>query len=243
MLAACAGVLLLIIAISSSCNKDTTDGGDLGDRDMKITYTPVDETTDTVEESEMPEETVTPTPTPTPTPTATPTPTPTATPTPTPTPKPTVTSTNTPTPTTKQSDYSEEDRKKQEERDRQIREIATMYNQITAHEKDGTFSTAESPDGIIQYYDDGEIVEVYVPKNGTSYERWYYYNNGKVFFSYYKGEDTFRFYFYNGKMIEVLYCSDASNERAGETQVLYEGNDFDELEDAVASAAYYYYTH
>ena len=89
--------------------------------------------------------------------------------------------------------------------------IREKYNDIMSRVDAGTYTTTmDTADGMTRYFDIDDIKCIMVPggTNGSTYTRWFYFDQGRLFFAYYEGADAHRLYFQDDVMIRWRYCVD-----------------------------------
>lgn len=113
--------------------------------------------------------------------------------------------------------------------------IRDVYSDIVSGISAKKYEESNPAEGITSYYDAGILRAVVVAKgtDGVKYTRWYYYENGKLFFAYYEGADAHRFYFYEEGLIRWRYSADASNAQAAVNHDMEETDEYREWETTV----------
>ena len=106
----------------------------------------------------------------------------------------------------------------------QVTEIRELYNGITASMNDNRYDKIALREGVLGYYDNSDLKAVVVKADtdGIAYTRYYYYNEGDLFFAYYEAEDAHRFYFADGSLIRWNYAENAMD---AQNAVIYDGED------------------
>lgn len=99
-----------------------------------------------------------------------------------------------------------------EEFEAAITHIRELYNEIEPNRQAGTYDAYDPENGVVYYFSDGELIAITTQPNveNNAYRRFYYYQDGVLFFAYYEGSDSYRFYFYQGRLIRQRYTPDTA---------------------------------
>ena len=99
-----------------------------------------------------------------------------------------------------------------EEFEAAITHIRELYNEIESNRQAGTYDAYDPENGVVYYFSDGELIAVTTQPNveNNAYRRFYYYQDGVLFFAYYEGSDSYRFYFCQGRLIRLRYTPDTA---------------------------------
>ena len=102
-----------------------------------------------------------------------------------------------------------------EELNTAVAEIEQQYDAIMAKRTAGEYKVSAYKDGIIAYWDGDSRISAILAESGTEgsqYARSYFYDeNGKLFYADLSGEDSYRLYFKDGKLIRLSYAKDITN--------------------------------
>ena len=65
---------------------------------------------------------------------------------------------------------------------------------------------------MVYYFSDDDLIAITTQPNveNNAYRRLYYYQDGTLFFAYYEGSDSYRFYFCQGRLIRLRYTPDTA---------------------------------
>lgn len=98
-----------------------------------------------------------------------------------------------------------------------ILRIRGQYNDIMSAIAAGSYSS-RTQDDVTMYFDGNEVkcVEVPANTNGSTYSRFFYFDQGRLIFAYYEGKDAHRLYFQDDVMIRWRYCTDKDQPDAAE---------------------------
>ena len=99
-----------------------------------------------------------------------------------------------------------------EEFEAAITHIRELYNEIESNRQAGTYDAYDPENGVVYYFSDGELIAITTQPNveNNAYRRFYYYQDGVLFFAYYEGSDSYRFYFCQGRLIRLRYTPDTA---------------------------------
>ena len=96
-----------------------------------------------------------------------------------------------------------------------VTEIQQQYEAIMAKRTAGEYKASVYKDGITAYWDGDVKIAAIMAASGTEgsqYARSYFYDdNGSLFFADLTGQDAYRLYFKDGKLIRLSYAKDAAN--------------------------------
>lgn len=97
-----------------------------------------------------------------------------------------------------------------EEFEAEILHIRDLYNEIEPNRQAGAYDAYDPENGVVYYFSDGELTAITTQPNveNSAYRRFYYYQDGTLFFAYYEGSDSYRFYFRDGRLIRLRYTPD-----------------------------------
>lgn len=97
----------------------------------------------------------------------------------------------------------------------QVTEIRNLYNEIMEHYANDSYNYTSLGDGVTAYSDglthDLRYVQVARGYNQVDYARHYYFNEGELIFLYKEGGDSYRLYFYQGKLFRNRYTDTYGN--------------------------------
>lgn len=99
-----------------------------------------------------------------------------------------------------------------EEFEAELERIRDLYYEIESNRQAGIYDAYDPENGVVYYFSDGELIAVTVQPNveNSAYRRFYYYQDGTLFFAYYEGSDSYRFYFCQGRLIRLRYTPDTA---------------------------------
>lgn len=99
-----------------------------------------------------------------------------------------------------------------EEFEAELERIRDLYYEIEPNRQAGTYDAYDPENGVVYYFSDGELIAITTQPNveNNAYRRFYYYQDGVLFFAYYEGSDSYRFYFYHGRLIRQRYTPDTA---------------------------------
>lgn len=99
-----------------------------------------------------------------------------------------------------------------EEFEAELERIRDLYYEIESNRQAGIYDAYDPENGVVYYFSDGELIAVTVQPNveSSAYRRFYYYQDGTLFFAYYEGSDSYRFYFCQGRLIRLRYTPDTA---------------------------------
>ena len=99
-----------------------------------------------------------------------------------------------------------------EEFEAAITHIRELYNEIESNRQAGTYDAYDPENGVVYYFSDDDLIAITTQPNveNNAYRRFYYYQDGVLFFAYYKGSDSYRFYFCQGRLIRLRYTPDTA---------------------------------
>lgn len=99
-----------------------------------------------------------------------------------------------------------------EEFEAELERIRDLYYEIEPNRQAGTYDAYDPENGVVYYFSDGELIAITTQPNveNNAYRRFYYYQDGVLFFAYYEGSDSYRFYFYQGRLIRQRYTPDTA---------------------------------
>ena len=121
-----------------------------------------------------------------------------------------------------------------------VDEIQQKYEAIMSKRTAGEYKASAYKTGITAYWDGDSRIDAIMAESGTEgsdYARSYFYDeNGNLFFADLSGQDSYRLYFKDGKLIRLSYAKDASNTA---DVVNYDQADSQEYTDWEASALDY----
>lgn len=93
--------------------------------------------------------------------------------------------------------------------------IQQQYEAIMSKRTAGEFKASAYKAGITAYWDGDSKISAIMAESGTEgsqYARSYFYDdNGDLFYADLSGQDSYRLYFKDGKLIRLSYAKDASN--------------------------------
>ncbi len=93
-----------------------------------------------------------------------------------------------------------------------ITHIRELYNEIESNRQAGTYDAYDPENGVVYYFSDDDLIAITTQPNveNNAYRRFYYYQDGVLFFAYYEGSDSYRFYFCQGRLIRLRYTPDTA---------------------------------
>lgn len=99
-----------------------------------------------------------------------------------------------------------------EEFEAAITHIRELYNEIESNRQAGTYDAYDPENGVVYYFSDDDLIAITTQPNveNSAYRRFYYYQDGTLFFAYYEGSDSYRFYFCQGRLIRLRYTPDTA---------------------------------
>lgn len=99
----------------------------------------------------------------------------------------------------------------------EIAEIREIYNSIVSGMEKNDYKKKTIENGFDAYSDDNVLKSIVISKEYSqiNYNCFYYFDNDKLVFAYYEGENSHRFYFKDDKMIRWRKCEDAENSDEG----------------------------
>lgn len=99
-----------------------------------------------------------------------------------------------------------------EEFEAAITHIRELYNEIESNRQAGTYDAYDPENGVVYYFSDDDLIAITTQPNveNNAYRRFYYYQDGVLFFAYYEGSDSYRFYFCQGRLIRLRYTPDTA---------------------------------
>ena len=99
-----------------------------------------------------------------------------------------------------------------EEFEAAITHIRELYNEIESNRQAGTYDAYDPENGVVYYFSGDDLIAITTQPNveNNAYRRFYYYQDGVLFFAYYEGSDSYRFYFYHGRLIRQRYTPDTA---------------------------------
>ena len=99
-----------------------------------------------------------------------------------------------------------------EEFEAAITHIRELYNEIESNRQAGTYDAYDPENGVVYYFSDDDLIAITTQLNveNNAYRRFYYYQDGVLFFAYYEGSDSYRFYFCQGRLIRLRYTPDTA---------------------------------
>ena len=99
-----------------------------------------------------------------------------------------------------------------EEFEAAITHIRELYNEIESNRQAGTYDAYDPENGVVYYFSDADLIAITTQPNveNNAYRRFYYYQDGVLFFAYYEGSDSYRFYFCQGRLIRLRYTPDTA---------------------------------
>lgn len=99
-----------------------------------------------------------------------------------------------------------------EEFEAAITHIRELYNEIESNRQAGTYDAYDPENGVVYYFSDDNLIAITTQPNveNNAYRRFYYYQDGVLFFAYYEGSDSYRFYFCQGRLIRLRYTPDTA---------------------------------
>ena len=99
-----------------------------------------------------------------------------------------------------------------EEFEAAITHIRELYNEIESNRQAGTYDAYDPENGVVYYFSDDDLIAITTQPNveTNAYRRFYYYQDGVLFFAYYEGSDSYRFYFCQGRLIRLRYTPDTA---------------------------------
>ena len=99
-----------------------------------------------------------------------------------------------------------------EEFEAAITHIRELYNEIESNRQAGTYDAYDPENGVVYYFSDDDLIAITTQPNveNNAYRRFYYYQDGVLFFAYYEGSDRYRFYFCQGRLIRLRYTPDTA---------------------------------
>lgn len=94
-----------------------------------------------------------------------------------------------------------------------VEEIRETYNSIEAGCEKGIYTQSDVGEGITAYWDGNKLVKIVSISQSeeNEYDRYFYFDGGKLIFAYYEATDSYRFYFRNETLVRERYCKDASD--------------------------------
>ena len=99
-----------------------------------------------------------------------------------------------------------------EEFEAAITHIRELYNEIESNRQAGTYDAYDPENGVVYYFSDDDLIAITTQPNveNNAYRRFYYYQDGVLFFAYYEGSDSYRFCFCQGRLIRLRYTPDTA---------------------------------
>ena len=99
-----------------------------------------------------------------------------------------------------------------EEFEAAITHIRELYNEIESDRQAGTYDAYDPENGVVYYFSGDDLIAITTQPNveNNAYRRFYYYQDGVLFFAYYEGSDSYRFYFCQGRLIRLRYTPDTA---------------------------------
>ena len=99
-----------------------------------------------------------------------------------------------------------------EEFEAAITHIRELYNEIESNRQAGTYDAYDPENGVVYYFSGDDLIAITTQPNveNNAYRRFYYYQDGVLFFAYYEGSDSYRFYFCQGRLIRLRYTPDTA---------------------------------
>ena len=99
-----------------------------------------------------------------------------------------------------------------EEFEAAITHIRELYNEIESNRQAGTYDAYDPENGVVYYFSDDDLIAITTQPNveSNAYRRFYYYQDCVLFFAYYEGSDSYRFYFCQGRLIRLRYTPDTA---------------------------------
>lgn len=99
----------------------------------------------------------------------------------------------------------------------EVVEIRDTYNAIVSAIENNNYKEKTIENGFVTYSDNDNLKAIIISKDYSTinYDCFYYFDNDKLFFAYYEGENSHRFYFKDDVMIRWRKCEDASNPENG----------------------------
>ena len=99
-----------------------------------------------------------------------------------------------------------------EEFEAAITHIRELYNEIESNRQAGTYDAYDPENGVVYYFSDDDLIAITTQPNveNNAYRRFYYYQDGVLFFAYYEGSDSYRFYFCQGRLMRLRYTPDTA---------------------------------
>ena len=93
----------------------------------------------------------------------------------------------------------------------EVTRIRAVYNEIMEGIASNRYAVA-NVNGADAYYENGSLRCVMTERgaDGSSYMRWYFYENDALIFSYYEGLDSHRLYFRNDALFRWRFCADSA---------------------------------
>ena len=99
-----------------------------------------------------------------------------------------------------------------EEFEAELERIRDLYYEIEPNRQAGTYDAYDPENGVVYYFSDDDLIAITTQPNveNNAYRRFYYYQDGVLFFAYYEGSDSYRFYFCQGRLIRLRYTPDTA---------------------------------
>ena len=99
----------------------------------------------------------------------------------------------------------------------EITGIREIYNTIVSGMENNEYEQKTIEDGFVTYSDNNGLRSIVISKDYSeiNYACFYYFNDDKLIFAYYEGENSHRFYFKDDRMIRWRKCEDAENSEEG----------------------------
>lgn len=93
----------------------------------------------------------------------------------------------------------------------EVLRIRSVYNEIVEKRTNNQYNVTDVANGIKSYSENGDVRCIIIEKgiDNLNYSRYYYYEGGKLIFSYIEASDSHRLYFKNDMMFRWRYASDA----------------------------------
>ncbi len=94
-----------------------------------------------------------------------------------------------------------------------VLQIRDRYDKIVSGISSNSYDITVVEEGVTAYSEQDQVKAIIVKEDydGEEYARNYYYDGDKLFFAYYEGSDSHRFYFNGDQLIRWRYCSDAAD--------------------------------
>ena len=121
----------------------------------------------------------------------------------------------------------------------EVNKIIDIYNTTVSSIENGNYKRDIIEEGVEVYSDNNKLKAIVVSKDYSkiNYTCNYYFDDDKLIFAYYEGENAHRFYFKNEKMIRWKQCDDISKTDDGITRDMEDTAEYSQWESTVKQNA------